>query len=1219
MLAKYGKLVFGLCAVCLIVPLQGQNVIFIGDAGGGNHRSEARAVASLNGGTDLLVVGGSQSDLGFELTTFTTGDESTPPELFIHPQAFGSLPGTGFRTISDITPDGSLIVGRQYDETGEVRAFVSGPFGEDFTWMPHSPNAVLSRATGISDDGSIIVGQLNDSVEGRRAVYWDAERNLNFIPPVPGHESFVWAYDVSPDGTVIVGFAEEWDESIQVISQVGFVWTEADGIQILDSALGFTDVLTLSDDGTLGGGRIYGNEVSYPAYWSLAGRRPIVLPVPEGFEGGQVDSFSADGTVATGYLVDSDESEGPVFTGVMWDLAGHNASLSTSNHTLYLKGDGTVWATGYNLYGQLGDGTNVDKSTPFQIPGLTDVVSVTAGLRHSLFVKADGTVLAAGWNAGGQLGDGTTTDRSTLVEVVGLTDVIATATAANHSLFLKSDGTVWASGFNLNGQLGDGTTTDRSTPVQMTGITDVVAIAAGSGHSMLLKSDGTVWATGRNLNGQYGNGTTTESLVPVEVVGLSGVVSIACGGNHTYFLMEDGTVWATGLNSLGQLGDGTEIDKSSPVQVSGLSDIVAISAAPNYVHGLFLRSDRTAWSTGNNFGGQLGDGTTENKSTPVQVLDDVVEIIAGTNHSTFVKRDGSVWSTGFNGSGQFGNGSTTDALIPIRANQSTVLTFFQPWAMQYGCSFNGAHVQSASILADGETFYGEVFFPDTGAVEGYVAQIDPTPTDLTIVGRLPYPDNRTQDGVGDSVFIRDIDPLGRLAAGQGNFHEGAKSISLPVYWTPGTGLREFARMTDNPNPDEWSGRFGRVYDVTTCGDFMVGQGFGAETWGYGFMANAQGETARLPVNEIFSPIEGQIIREESRAFAMSDGGNIIVGQANARGRSTPNRGARWDQLGEGQLLSIEGVDSALLSFATDISVNGSVVNGFALLSDAISPTGFVWRPIVWEGDSPRVMPLLEGYTNADTWFMSHDGATVVGSFYNLNEQNQPAGRQGYLWNLADDSFDMLDLPGGWTEPDLLKPNFDGSIVTGIARDGEATLTFVWDRNRGVYEVKDYLETVLGYTVGPYEITLANPNDEGTHLVGQVAGKYGEFAFFMPLPEELVPAGARYLWRSAPAREDAYKNIDWFGWLADSGTYPWVYHIEHGWIYTQGSDPKSFALFDTSLDSWWLIDRNAYPWMFKLGANSGWYYYYAPFGTPGERFFYNPATGETGLEADIFPN
>ncbi|MEX0325390.1 MAG: hypothetical protein AB3N33_04810 [Puniceicoccaceae bacterium] len=1202
-----------------MLPLSGQNVIFIGDAEGGNHRSESRAVASLNGGQDLLVVGVSQSDLGFELTTFTTGDESTPPELFIHPQAFGSLPGTAFRTISDITPDGSLIVGRQYDETGQVRAFVSGPFGENFTWLAHSADAILSRATGISDDGSIIVGQLNDAVLGRRAVYWDADRNLNFLPPVPGHESFVWAYDVSPDGSVIVGFAEAWDESFQVVSQVGFVWTEVDGIGILDSALGFADALTISDDGTLGGGRIYGNEVSYPAYWSLADRRAVVLPVPEGYEGGQVDSFSADGTVATGYLVDPDESQGPVFTGAIWDLAAHNASLSTSNHTLYLKGDGTVWATGYNLYGQLGDGTNVDKSTPFQIPGLTDVVSVTAGLRHSLFVKGDGTVWAAGWNLGGQLGDGTTTDRSTPVQVIGLTDIVKATAAANHSLFLKRDGTVWASGFNLTGQLGDGTTTDRYTPVQVSGLTDIVDIAVGQGHSMFLTSDGTVWATGRNLLGQYGDGTTTESLVPVEVTGLSGVVAIAAGGNHTLFLMNDGTVWAAGSNSVGELGDGTEIDRPTPVQVSGLSDVVAISAAPNFGHSLFLKRDGTAWATGYNLSGQIGDSTTDNRTAPFQVLDEVVEIIAGTNHSTFVRRDGSVWSTGFNGTGQFGNGTTTDALIPIQANQSTVLTFFQPWAMEHGCSFNGAHVQGVSMLPDGETFYGEVFFPETGAVEGFVAQIDPTPTDLTIVGRLPYPDNRTQESFGDSVFIRDIDPLGRLAGGQGNFHEGAKSISLPVYWTPRTGLREFAQLTDNPNPDEWSGRFGRVYDVTTCGDIMVGQGFAPETWGFGFVANAKGETTRLPVNEVFFPIEGQIIREESRGFAISDRGDIIIGQANARGRSTPITAARWDELGEGQLLSTEGVDSVLLSFATDISVNGSVVNGFTLVSDAVSPTGFVWRPVVWEGDSPRLMPLLEGYTNGDTWFMAHDGTSVVGTFYNLNEQNQPTGRQGYLWNLADDSFELIELPGGWTEPDLLNPNFDGSILTGIVHEGEATLTFVWDRNRGVFEAKDYLETVCGYNVGPYEIALANPNDEGTHMVGRVAGKYGEFAFFVPLPEELVPAGARYLWRTAPAREDSFKFTGWFGWLSDSGTYPWVYHIEHGWIYTQGSDPKSFALFDTSLDSWWLIDRNAYPWMFKLGANSGWYYYYAPFGTPGERFFYNPATGETGLEAVIFPN
>ena len=102
---------------------------------------------------------------------------------------------------------------------------------------------------------------------------------------------------------------------------------------------------------------------------------------------------------------------------------------------------------------------------------------------HSLAVKSDGTVWAWGYNAYGQLGDGTTTERHAPVQVSGLTDVVAVAGGYMHSLAVKSDGTVWAWGDDLVGQLGDGTTTDGP-PVQVSGLTDVVAVAGGYMHSL---------------------------------------------------------------------------------------------------------------------------------------------------------------------------------------------------------------------------------------------------------------------------------------------------------------------------------------------------------------------------------------------------------------------------------------------------------------------------------------------------------------------------------------------------------------------------------------------------------------------------------------------------------------------------------------------------------------------------------------------------------------
>ena len=110
--------------------------------------------------------------------------------------------------------------------------------------------------------------------------------------------------------------------------------------------------------------------------------------------------------------------------------------------------------------------------------------------------------------------------------------------------------------------------------------------------------------------------------------------------------MSDGTVWAWGKNDNGQLGDGTTEGKSVPVQIESLSGVIAL-AAGSY-HSLALKGDGSVWAWGNNAHGQLGDGTTEGKSVPVQIesLSGVIALAAGNSHSLALKDDGSVWAWG---------------------------------------------------------------------------------------------------------------------------------------------------------------------------------------------------------------------------------------------------------------------------------------------------------------------------------------------------------------------------------------------------------------------------------------------------------------------------------------------------------------------------------------------------------------------------------------------
>ena len=235
-----------------------------------------------------------------------------------------------------------------------------------------------------------------------------------------------------------------------------------------------------------------------------------------------------------------------------------------------------LWSWGRNAYGQIGDGTTINRSSPVQVGSDTNWLKIVVNDHHSIAVKTNGTLWSWGYGAGGgQLGLGNTTTYSSPKQIGALTNWATNEDSFDiggyHTAAIKTDGTLWTWGWNYKGALGLGDTATRLSPVQVGALTNWLQVSANYRVCAAVKTDGTMWAWGRNNEGQLGQGNTTDRSSPVQIGSDTNWSKISIGNGTTAAIKTTGTMWRWGSNYAGALGLGDTTSRSSPVQVGALN------------------------------------------------------------------------------------------------------------------------------------------------------------------------------------------------------------------------------------------------------------------------------------------------------------------------------------------------------------------------------------------------------------------------------------------------------------------------------------------------------------------------------------------------------------------------------------------------------------------------------------------------------------------------
>lgn len=344
-----------------------------------------------------------------------------------------------------------------------------------------------------------------------------------------------------------------------------------------------------------------------------------------------------------------------------------------TSHTCAINLSDNLKCWGRNHYGQLGDGTTVDKLTSTVIESAVTYSDVSAGDAHTCAITTAGVLKCWGRNSSGQLGNSTTTDEILPIVIDAGTSYSQISVSGNVTCGITTANILKCWGYNGFGAVGDGTIVDKDFPVTID-VTTYSKIAVGAMHTCGITTAGVLKCWGLNDSGQVGDGTTANKVLPIVIDATETYSKIAVSSftlYHSCGITTAGVLKCWGNNNYGQIGDGTTgVARSSPVIISAGTAFSDINVG--YVHSCAVKSTTTElFCWGYNFFSQLGDYTTTNRSSPVQADTGYLytKVVASNNFTCGLTVDGYLRCWGQNDYGQLGDGSIVDRYVPIGINQ----------------------------------------------------------------------------------------------------------------------------------------------------------------------------------------------------------------------------------------------------------------------------------------------------------------------------------------------------------------------------------------------------------------------------------------------------------------------------------------------------------------------------------------------------------------------